>query len=107
MKKLRLIQLFSGYGSQAMALKRAKIPYEDYKISEWDIYANRSYKAVHSIDETDYAKDYTKEELIKKLYQIQISTNGKKPLSLIHSSIALPIPPFKDPSSTVTIFLKS
>ena len=47
MNKLRLIELFAGYGSQAMALKRAGIPFEHYKVIEFDKYAIKSYNAVH------------------------------------------------------------
>ena len=47
MENLRLIELFAGYGSQAMALKRAGIPFEHYKVVEFDKYAIKSYNAVH------------------------------------------------------------
>ena len=47
MNNLRLIELFAGYGSQAMALKRAGIPFEHYKVIEFDKYAIKSYNAVH------------------------------------------------------------
>lgn len=47
MNKLRLIELFAGYGSQAMALKRAGVPFEHYKVIEFDKYAIKSYNAVH------------------------------------------------------------
>lgn len=46
-RKLRLIELFAGYGSQAMALKRAGIPFEHHKVVEFDSYACDSYNAVH------------------------------------------------------------
>ena len=47
-KTLRLIELFAGYGSQAMAIKRLNIPFEHYKVVEFDKYAVRSYNAVHN-----------------------------------------------------------
>ena len=47
MEKLRLIELFAGYGSQAMALKRAGVPFTHYKVVEFDKYAIASYNAVH------------------------------------------------------------
>jgi DNA (cytosine-5)-methyltransferase 1 len=50
MNNLRLIELFAGYGSQAMALKRAGIPFEHYKVIEFDKYAIKSYNAVHGTD---------------------------------------------------------
>lgn len=47
MKKIRLIELFAGYGSQALGLKRAGIEFEHYKVVEFDKYAIKSYNAVH------------------------------------------------------------
>jgi DNA (cytosine-5)-methyltransferase 1 len=47
MKKNRLIELFAGIGSQAMALKRLKIDFEHYKICENDKFAVKSYNAIH------------------------------------------------------------
>lgn len=47
MENLRLIELFAGYGSQAMALKKVGIPFEHYKVIEFDKYAIKSYNAVH------------------------------------------------------------
>ena len=45
--KLRLIELFAGYGSQAMALKRINADFESWRVVEFDKYAIRSYNAVH------------------------------------------------------------
>lgn len=47
-KPLRLIELFAGYGSQALALKRLNIPFEHYRVVEFDKYAVKSYNAVHN-----------------------------------------------------------
>lgn len=47
MKTIRLIELFAGYGSQAMALRNLKLPFEHYRVVEFDEYAIRSYNAVH------------------------------------------------------------
>ena len=46
-KPIRLIELFAGYGSQAMALKRIGAKFEHYKVVEFDRYAVDSYNAVH------------------------------------------------------------
>ena len=48
MKKIRLIELFAGYGSQALALKRLGLDFEHYKVVEFDKYAVRSYNAIHN-----------------------------------------------------------
>ena len=47
MNKIRLIELFAGYGSQAMALDEMGVNYEHYKVVEFDKYAVQSYNAVH------------------------------------------------------------
>lgn len=46
--KIRLIELFAGYGSQAMALDVIGADYEHYKVVEFDKYAVQSYNAVHN-----------------------------------------------------------
>lgn len=46
-KPIRLIELFAGYGSQAMALKRIGARFEHYRVVEFDKYAIASYNAVH------------------------------------------------------------
>ena len=47
MKMIRLIELFAGYGSQALALKRLGVPFVNYRAIDFDIYAMRSYNAIH------------------------------------------------------------
>lgn len=49
-KLIRLIELFAGYGSQAMALKRIGADFEHYRVVEFDKYAIKSYNAVHGTD---------------------------------------------------------
>lgn len=46
-KRIRLIELFAGYGSQAMALERLGADFEHYRAIEFDKYAMASYNAVH------------------------------------------------------------
>ena len=48
--KIRLIELFAGVGSQAMALKRLAADFEHYKVVEFDKYAIKSYNAIHGTD---------------------------------------------------------
>ena len=56
-KPLRLIQLFAGYGSQALALDYLGIPFESWRISEWAINSIKAYKDLHHADdEVDYSK---------------------------------------------------
>lgn len=51
-KPVRLIELFAGYGSQAMGMKRAGIPFEHHFVCEFDKYAMASYNAVHGTNYT-------------------------------------------------------
>lgn len=54
-KPIRLIELFAGYGSQAIAMKRLGINFESYRMIEFDKYAVKSYNTVHNTnyDTTD------------------------------------------------------
>ena len=62
-KKVRLIELFAGYGSQAMAMRRLGVDFESHFVCEFDQKAIESYNAVHgtnyhTIDIRDvHAKD--------------------------------------------------
>jgi len=48
--KVRLIELFAGVGSQAMAMKRLGVPFEHYRCVEFDKYPVASYNAIHGTD---------------------------------------------------------
>jgi hypothetical protein len=80
-KPIRLIQLFSGYGSQALALKYLGVPFEDWHISEWAIKSIQAYKDLHfSDDNTDYSKELTSEQVTDELFNCGISADYNKPL---------------------------
>lgn len=49
-KPIRLIELFGGVGSQAMALKNIGINFEHYRLVEFDKYPIASYNAIHETD---------------------------------------------------------
>lgn len=49
-KPIRLIELFAGYGSQAMALERLETDFAHHKVIEFDRFAVNSYNAVHDTD---------------------------------------------------------
>jgi len=53
-KVLKLFELFAGYGSQSLALKRFNIPFEAVGYCEIDKYAIQAYKALHG----DHIKNY-------------------------------------------------
>lgn len=46
-KPVRLIELFGGIGSQAMAFKELGVPFEYYRLVEFDKYPVASYNAIH------------------------------------------------------------
>ena len=51
-KPIRLIELFGGIGSQAMALRDIGADFEHYKLIEFDKYAVQSYNAIHDTRHT-------------------------------------------------------
>ena len=53
-KKIRLIELFGGIGSQAMALRDIGADFEHYKLVEFDKYAVASYNAIHNTQHTTH-----------------------------------------------------
>lgn len=72
-KKIRLIETFAGYGSQAMALKNLNINFEHYKISEWNILVNKSYNAIHKPSNKKYDVHLNDDEIINKLEELQLT----------------------------------
>ncbi|WP_305151656.1 DNA cytosine methyltransferase [uncultured Dubosiella sp.] len=48
--KIRLIELFAGIGSQAMALRDLGVSFEHYRVVEFDKNAIASYNAIHRTD---------------------------------------------------------
>ena len=57
-KPIRLIELFAGIGSQAMALRDLGANFEHYRVVEFEKYAIKSYNAIHgtNFDPTDITK---------------------------------------------------
>lgn len=49
-KPVRLIELFAGIGSQAKAFERLGVPFEHFKICEFDKYAVKAYNIIHGTD---------------------------------------------------------
>lgn len=55
-KPIRLIELFAGYGSQALALKYMGVEFEHWRICEWAVKSIQAYKDLHfEADKTDYS----------------------------------------------------
>lgn len=81
-KPIRLIEMFSGYGSQALALKYLGVPFEHWKICEWAIKSIQAYKDIHFNNiNFDFSGDLTKDNLVKVLYELGISSNYNEPMT--------------------------
>ena len=85
MKKIRVFEAFSGYGSQSIALRNIGVDYEVVAISEIDKYAIKAYEAIHGktnnlgdISKIDI-KDIPKHDLFTYSFPCQdISVAGRQ-----------------------------
>lgn len=81
-KPIRLISLFSGYDSQALALKYLGVPFEHYKTCEWAIPSIQALKDLHfDYDNDDYSWGLSKADLIDILYRKGVSSDYNQPLT--------------------------
>ena len=81
-KPIRLIELFAGYGSQALALKYLGVEFEHWKICEWAIKSIQAYKDIHfTNDNTDYSNGFYKQKLQEMLLELGISSNYNEPMT--------------------------
>ncbi len=88
MKKLNVLETFSGIGAQHSALENLKtkglINYEVIGTSDWDVYAVQAYAAIHYPGFEDKIKDPSDEELENFMHQLNLtgsfSVDGKNPL---------------------------
>ncbi|AGR42262.1 DNA (cytosine-5-)-methyltransferase [Spiroplasma diminutum] len=83
MNKLRVFETFAGIGAQHKALEILKDNIEDfdYEIagtSEWDMWANISYNAIHH-NNKNIAKSLNETEIDDFLKTFTLSNDGKKP----------------------------
>lgn len=79
-KPIRLIELFSGYGSQALALKYLNVPFEHWKTCEWAVKSIQAYKDIHFTND-DIEILMTKEEMVEFLFNKGISSNYNEPMT--------------------------
>jgi DNA (cytosine-5)-methyltransferase 1 len=84
MEKLRVFETFAGIGAQHKALEILKnnlkdFDYEVVATSEWDIWANISYNAIHH-DNKNIATDLSRNEMIDYLNNFTHSYDSKKPI---------------------------
>ena len=81
-KPIRLISLFSGYDSQALALKYLNVNFKHYKTCEWAVKSIQALKDLHFKDDiTDYSKNLTQDEIIDYLTSKGISANYNEPMT--------------------------
>ena len=81
-KPIRLITLFSGYDSQALALKYLGVKFEHYKTCEWAVKSIQALKDLHfENDNIDYSKDLTVEQVKEYLFKKGISSNYNDPMT--------------------------
>ena len=77
---LKVVETFSGIGSQAKALKNIGIEYEITCTADWDINAIIAYDLIHhGKQDLSVYKNMTKQDLIKSLSKYTLSLDGKKP----------------------------
>lgn len=80
-KPVRLIELFGGIGTQAMALRDLGVNFEHWRLSEWEVNSVKSYRQIHMPNiEKDFSERYEKEKLVDILLDIGISNDGKEPM---------------------------
>ena len=80
-KPIRLIELFGGYGSQALALKYLGVEFEHWKLVEWAVKSIQAYKDIHFTDVDVKMKDRSKEEMVEFLFSKGISSNYNEPMT--------------------------
>lgn len=80
-KPIRLIELFAGYGSQALALKYLDANFEYWRICEWATKSIQAYNDLHIRDYTDYSKELTQKQVIECLATYGISMNYNNPMT--------------------------
>lgn len=73
-KPIRLYTLFSGYDSQALALKYLGVEFEHYKTCEWAVNSIQALKDLHfKQDHTDYSAPHTHTHTSLRCWQIMAS----------------------------------
>lgn len=82
MKKLKVVELFSGIGSQAKALKNIGANFETINTCEWDIHALVAYDFIHNQGKLHKdAENMTRGELEIALSNYNLSGDCKNPIN--------------------------
>ncbi len=80
-KDINLIELFAGYGSQALALKYLGVKFKHHKIVEWATKSIQAYNEMHFQDNTDYSKEMTDIDVLEFLVDKGISMDYNQPMT--------------------------
>ena len=81
-KPIRLIELFGGYGSQALALKYLGVEFEHWKLCEWAVKSIQAYKDINfEKDNNDYSESFDIDYIKEFLYTKGISKNYNEPMT--------------------------
>jgi len=81
-KPIRLISLFSGYDSQALALKYLGADFKIHKTCEWAVKSIQALKDLHfRNDNNDYSASFDEEYIKDYLFKKGISQNYNEPMS--------------------------
>ena len=81
MKKLNIVEFFSGIGSQARALENIGIKKNVQATCEWDLHAFIAYDAIHEgTNILPKVDSMTKDDIIKELSKFVLSNDGKTPM---------------------------
>ncbi len=79
---LRVVETFSGIGSQAKALQKLGIEHEIVNTVEWDIAAFYAYDIIHNgVQDLSQYQHLSKDEILRILSKYGLSTDGKNPLN--------------------------
>ncbi len=82
-KKVKLIEMFAGYGSQCSAFERLQAKglceFEQFRIVEWNCYSILAYYYLHSSDKTNYSSGMEKNDIVQVLLDKGVSLDWNKP----------------------------
>lgn len=78
-KTIRLIELFSGYGSQYLALKYLGADVQHYKICEWAVKSIQAYNDLQIQNYIDYSENLSDDEVLDNLIEGGVSINYNEP----------------------------
>ncbi|MCL1826924.1 MAG: DNA (cytosine-5-)-methyltransferase [Candidatus Cloacimonetes bacterium] len=81
---LKVVEAFSGIGSQRQALKNINAEFEIVATMEWDINAVYAYDIIHHGQQDKAATNRCKKDIIEELMALGVSSDGKK-LASAHS----------------------